>query len=337
MKKKAYKRNENFFFDTKLVSGFLAGILFTLLITSVPQYISFTNIVDYYRIFFTPVALAAYEKPFLKEIGSSFVNDGENIQREEYNLGSPNGKEESNVGQVVLHGRRDVKEVALTFDADMTPGMKEMLASGEVQSFYDRRLIDLLDQTHTKATVFATGMWMELYPDVTKELAANPLFELSNHSYSHPSFSGDCYGLAQVSATQYPQEIEKTQQLLREATGVTNNYFRFPGGCYSQDNLALIKQLGLIVVHWDVVSEDGFNNNVQSIEENVLDHVQNGSIIVMHFNGPPNEPSTAEALQVILPVLRDRGYHFVKVSELLAPQEAGAIDIKSYIRYLEGA
>jgi peptidoglycan/xylan/chitin deacetylase (PgdA/CDA1 family) len=88
-------------------------------------------------------------------------------------------------------------------------------------------------------------------------------------------------------------------------------------------------------VHWDVVSEDGFNDDTQGIEHNILDHVQNGSIIVMHFNGPPNEPSDVAALEVVIPELKKRGFEFVKVSELLHPQQAGAINIKSYLLSFE--
>ena len=92
--------------------------------------------------------------------------------------------------EVIIHGSRETNKIALTFDADMTPGMKNLLDSGEVASYYNKGVIDVLTQTQTKATLFLAGMWIETYPEVTKELARSSLFELTSHSYSHPGFDG---------------------------------------------------------------------------------------------------------------------------------------------------
>lgn len=222
---------------------------------------------------------------------------------------------------IIFHGSRNSKEVALTFDADMTPWMKEQLLSGSVQSYYNQQLINYLDQTQTKATLFLTGMWIELYPDVAKQLASDSLFELGNHSYSHPSFSGECYGLSQISFDEKQQEIEKTQQLLFDLTHQTNTLFRFPGGCYSQDDIVLLQEDGIQAVGWDVVGNDGFNSNTQAIVANVLNNIQNGSIIVMHMNGYPNDPKTSEAVPEIIQTLKQQGYTFVTVGELLSQKQ----------------
>jgi len=156
-----------------------------------------------------------------------------------------------------------------------------------------------------------------MYPDAARELAQNPLFELGNHSYSHPGFDGDCYGLRPISDDEDDTEIQKTQQLLQEISGVTNVLFRFPGGCYSSIDVDHVYHNGLQAIQWDVAGDDGFNDDIQSIERNVLDRVQNGSIIVLHMHGGPNAPMTAEALPTIIATLQERGYTFVTVSELL--------------------
>jgi peptidoglycan-N-acetylglucosamine deacetylase len=196
--------------------------------------------------------------------------------------------------------------------------MKEQLLSGSVQSYYNKALIDSLDQTQTKATLFLTGMWIELYQEDAAKLAADPLFELGSHSYSHPSFAGYCYGLAQISEDEKEPEIEKTQQLLLNLTHKQNTLFRFPGGCFDQDAITLMQKNGLQPIQWDVVGDDGFNDNTQGIIDNVVNNVQNGSIIVMHMNGYPNDPKTSDALPAIITTLKQRGYSFVTVSELLS-------------------
>jgi peptidoglycan/xylan/chitin deacetylase (PgdA/CDA1 family) len=86
------------------------------------------------------------------------------------------------------HAATSQKMVALTFDADMTPGMLRELKSKKVASWYDERVIETLRQQQVPATLFLTGLWIEAYSAATKELSANPLFELGNHSYSHGAF-----------------------------------------------------------------------------------------------------------------------------------------------------
>ena len=218
---------------------------------------------------------------------------------------------------VIYNGARDKKQIALTFDADMTYGMDRDIHTGAVKSYINRDLIQILIQTNTPATLFLSGLWIKDYPVETRYLASNPLFELANHSYSHPSFEGYCYGLPKMEPLTMEDEIDLTQELLKEYTGKDNSYFRFPGGCISQAALDYMGQKGIKTIQWDVVGGDGFNENTESIVKSVLDNVQNGSIIVLHMNGYPNDPKTTEALPEIISTLKNRGYEFVKLSDLL--------------------
>ncbi|QQG47840.1 MAG: polysaccharide deacetylase family protein [Candidatus Woesebacteria bacterium] len=219
--------------------------------------------------------------------------------------------------KVIFHGSRDKKQIAITFDAEMTDGMKADLVSGKVAASYDKRIVDILNQTKTKATFFLTGLWIELYPDVTSDLSKNPLFEIGSHSYTDSSYYGFCFGLKQLPNTVKVEDIGATEKLIREHAHIDNRLFRFPGGCYTPDDVKLVNEANDTVVHWDVSGNDGFNTNNQQIVNNVLSNTQNGSIIILHLNGAPNAPKTAEALPELISNLKKRGYEFVKVSELL--------------------
>jgi peptidoglycan/xylan/chitin deacetylase (PgdA/CDA1 family) len=223
----------------------------------------------------------------------------------------------SQSANVIFHGSRDKKQIALTFDAEMTDSMKVALLAGKTPSSYDKRIIETLNQTQTKATLFLTGMWMEIYPSVSKELATNPLFELGSHSYSDTSYAGFCYGLSLLPNTIKVEDIGATEKLLHNNTGKENRLFRFPGGCYTPDDVKLVNQAHDAVIQWDVVGADGFNSNANQIVHNVIDNTQNGSIIVLHMNGAPNAPKTADALPIIIKKLKQKGFQFVKVSELV--------------------
>lgn len=223
----------------------------------------------------------------------------------------------------INHGLRTAPRIALTFDADMTPGMRQMLRSGRVKSYNNTHIYAILAREHVKATFFLSGMWIEQYPEQTKALARNPLFELANHSYSHPGFEMPCFGLPGIPlagkslAEAKAAQVTQTQALLERVAGVKNPYFRFPGGCASPADVAVVEKLGLQVIGWDAPGEDGGQRNPGVIVRNVLSHTQNGSIIVLHSHGGPKVPATADALAQLIPALKARGFEFVKLSELL--------------------
>jgi len=220
------------------------------------------------------------------------------------------------------HGSRLLPKIALTFDADMTPGMKFLLATGVVKSWYNREIEQTLDRAKIPATVFLGGLWTQTYPIEAKVLAADPLIEIGNHSYNHYAFTSTCFGLPFWSDVQdKTDDVAKAQDIITRITGVTPKYFRFPGGCFERVDLETVAKLGLTIVHWDVVADDGFNTDTDSVVRAVESQVQNGSIIVMHIHDGSYAPKTNDALLRIIPDLKKRGFQFVKISELLTDGE----------------
>ncbi|ABF44349.1 polysaccharide deacetylase [Deinococcus geothermalis DSM 11300] len=217
---------------------------------------------------------------------------------------------------VVTHGPRTLRAVALTFDADMTPGMEAELRRGQVRSFYDAGVVQALENTHTPATFFLTGMWAQVYAQQARALAQSPEFEIENHSYDHPGFSQPCYGLKPVSQTRKAAEIERAQHAIEAVTGVTPRYFCFPGGCAAEADVQLAEAQGLQVVHWDVVGGDVNQPDPERITRQVLERVRPGSIVVLHVSGG-HAPATGQALPAIIASLKARGYTLVTVQHLL--------------------
>jgi len=296
-------------FYTSIVIGVTIGITYTFFISKVVQKtraITLQNQAQQIPVIGNQTSLNAPEDTYVEK-GSPYDN-------------RTVGSESANV---IFHGPRNKKQIALTFDAEMTDGMRAKYLSGIVKSSYDKRIIDALIATNTKATFFLTGMWIELYPDVTRELSQNSLFELGSHSYTDSSYAGFCYGLYRLANTLKIEDIGATEKLLREHANIDNQLFRFPGRCYSPDDGKLVNEANDIVVHWDVVGADGFNTNVNQIVHNVVDNTQNGSIIILHLNGAPYSPRTAVALPEIIRQLKTKGFEFVKIYELLGlPHES---------------
>jgi peptidoglycan/xylan/chitin deacetylase (PgdA/CDA1 family) len=213
------------------------------------------------------------------------------------------------------NGPRSDPRVALTFDADMTPGMLAQLRAGQVKSWYNREVRDILDAEGVRATVFLTGLWAQAYPEVARSLAEDPRLEIGNHTYDHAAFRTPCYGLAGTGDR--AGEIERAQDQIQAVTGVRPNLLRFPGDCYDRSDVALAQQMGLAVISGDVRSGDAFNSSAPGVAATVLRNLQPGSIVIMHFHGGANAPMTAPALRMIIQGARSRGLDFGTVSEVL--------------------
>ncbi|MEU4642520.1 polysaccharide deacetylase family protein [Micromonospora sp. NPDC023814] len=217
---------------------------------------------------------------------------------------------------VVDHGPRVGNRVALTFDADMTDAMRYQLRSGAVRSYANLKIIDLLERERVPATFFLTGKWVEQYPAVTRRLAANPRFELANHTYGHLAFTPDCYGLPRIPEREMTADVARTFDVVAAYGGRQTRYFRFPGLCHDRKALDALAPLGVTVVDGDVVSGDPFAKSWRPVVRAALDGVRPGSVIVLHVT-EANAPMTDEALPHILAGLAERGLEPAPLSEVL--------------------
>jgi peptidoglycan/xylan/chitin deacetylase (PgdA/CDA1 family) len=205
-------------------------------------------------------------------------------------------------GGLITHGPRDSRMVALTFDVCQKP---------DKPAGFDRQLVEILRRERVPATFFLGGDWVRTHPQETRELAAEPLFELANHSFSHPD-------LRTLDATVIAAEVRRTDELLFELAGRRSRLFRLPYGWYDERVLAELDRLGVAVIQWDVVTGDPDPRaDAAAILRQVEEQARGGSIVILHANGRGRH--SAEALPLILAWLRRQGLTPVTVSELLAP------------------
>jgi peptidoglycan/xylan/chitin deacetylase (PgdA/CDA1 family) len=208
--------------------------------------------------------------------------------------------------------------IALTFD--LCEVEKEI-------SGYDFEIVNYLRANNVKATFFACGKWMRSHPEKTMQLMSDPLFEVGNHGWNHKNLRLPDKNkiLDQILWTQAQYELLWEQmmenpcfrQIGKKDIPRVPRVFRFPYGTCNSEALGTLQELGLSAIQWDVVSGDpAKGQTAQAISELVLRKAQPGSIIVFHANARGH--GTAQALPMFVPKLKDRGFQFVTVSELLA-------------------
>ncbi|HLQ26463.1 MAG TPA: polysaccharide deacetylase family protein [Acidiferrobacterales bacterium] len=202
--------------------------------------------------------------------------------------------------EIVFHGPRDAKLIALTFDACATRAL----------SHYDERITQVLVEKKVPATLFLGGKWIEENLDHARYLASLPQFELGNHTFLHPH-------LTQVSDARLRDELAWTQAVLYTVTGRQATVFRAPYGEYDRRIVRFAAEMGLTTIQYDLASGDpDLRITKDRLITSVIERVRPGSIVVMHINR--RGWHTAEALPGIIDALRQKGFTFVTVGELLA-------------------
>lgn len=170
---------------------------------------------------------------------------------------------------------------------------------------YTDELLDVLERENVRATFFMVEFWTEKYHEYVKKIDEKG-HEIGTHSATHSYMS-------KLSEEEIRQELTSSSQAIEEVTGKKTQLFRPPYGDYDDLLIDTAKSMGLYSIQWDVDSLDWKDLSANDIAMRVINRVQNGSIILCHNNGL----HTAEALPVILDTLKNKGYEFVPVGELI--------------------
>ena len=109
-------------------------------------------------------------------------------------------------------------------------------------------------------------------------------------------------------------DLCKCIEQIEELTGEHIRWLRPPWGKVSMDTYAACRRLNLLIVKWSLDSSDWESRNTEKIVQQILDNVRDGDVILCH----DTYPETLEAMRIVLPELKARGYELVTVSELFS-------------------
>lgn len=186
----------------------------------------------------------------------------------------------------------DEKKISISFDCawgvDYTDEILKALRVGEV-----------------KATWFMVEFWAEKYPEYVKKIDAAG-HEIGTHSATHSYMS-------KQNSEEIKLELASSSEAITAVTGKEVKLFRPPYGDYDNELIKTASEQGYYSIQWDTDSLDWKDLSATDIAMRVINSVKNGSIILMHNNGL----HTAEAVPIILETLKNRGYTFVPIGELI--------------------
>lgn len=207
------------------------------------------------------------------------------------------------VGKTVKHISTKEKVVALTFDDGPNPP-------------YTQQVLAVLKKHNVKATFFVVGQRAIEYPDVVQYVYKEG-HELGNHTWSHRVLVGKSNAFIH-------EEIDKTDLLIRELGYTGPIHFRSPRGMKFIGLQWILSNQKRPNILFDAYGWDWTKNiTAEKIAYSILKGVRHGSIILLHDgdgdhnDGITDRSQTVLATELIILALKEEGYRFITISELL--------------------
>ncbi|MBV9082153.1 MAG: polysaccharide deacetylase family protein, partial [Acidobacteriaceae bacterium] len=173
-------------------------------------------------------------------------------------------------------------------------------------------LLEYLAKEGVWATFFMCGMNVRRLPAVAGEVVASG-HQVGNHTYSHPK-------LTFKSRQFIDDEFSRAQRIISVETGITPMFLRPPYGLRWAGMRHVQQKLALLGVMWTVMGND-WKWPSKRVAEHVLRYASPGGIVCLHdgrgVQVNPDVSGTVAAVRQIVPVLKDKGYKFEVVSDLL--------------------
>ncbi|MEC0213769.1 polysaccharide deacetylase family protein [Paenibacillus ehimensis] len=194
------------------------------------------------------------------------------------------------------------RQIALTFDDGPNP-------------VYTPQILDLFKKHQAYATFFVIGSYAKQYPDLLRRMVEEG-HEIGNHTYSHPA-------LPKCERQEVYEELETTNGIIQEITGIKPSLFRPPYGEFNKHTVEAADRLGLHTVIWPdhQNTKDWSLPGADTIVERVLDTLQTGDIILFHDgsgdDAGEDRSQTVQAIEKLLPHLIDNNYRLVTVTRMM--------------------
>lgn len=192
------------------------------------------------------------------------------------------------------------RRVALTFDDGPSPRNTP-------------KLLDLLAEVRARATFFLLGRYVGRYRAVADRIVREG-HEVANHGHWHAPLPllPRCWKI---------REIEEGARRIERATGRRPRYYRPAMGWFNQQVLDLLRDRGQRPVIGSIHPRDSRRPGADSIVAHVMERIEPGAIVILHDGGwtpRVDRSQTLEAVSLLVPRLRERGYGFATLSELEA-------------------
>ncbi len=173
------------------------------------------------------------------------------------------------------------------------------------------KLLDILKARNVKATFYVVGTNAKRYPEILRRIIAEG-HEIGNHTITH----GD---LSKMSESQVRKELTDSHQAILSATGVAPRTMRPPYGAISKAQKTWIRrEFNYPSILWSVDPEDWKRPGSSDVASRLVSGAKPGGILLVHDIHAP----TIDAIPSAVDQLKQKGFQFVTVTQLIAMENA---------------
>ncbi|CDD92796.1 polysaccharide deacetylase [Coprobacillus sp. CAG:826] len=199
----------------------------------------------------------------------------------------------------VSHIDPENRLICLTFDDGPIP-------------YYENKILDVFENFNKEygkdgftahGTFFYKGTNVKEENKETMLRALESGFQIGNHTENHVH-------LENLKAREIKSEVKTALDKLNDLLGINDALVRLPFGTYSN---TVLETVNYPMINWTngLDTLDWSGKTASEIQETVMNHLGDGSIVLMHEGFEP----TIQALKNLLPLLYERGYQVVTINE----------------------
>lgn len=180
------------------------------------------------------------------------------------------------------------RAVALTFDDGPDP-------------VWTPQVLDHLRRHGVTATFCVVGNRVRQHPTLMARIVREG-HQLCNHSWRHDVDLGD------RSRSEIRADLDRTTRAIRAAVpGAKVPFYRQPGGRWTPEVVSVVKELGMVPLHWTVDPKDWAKPTAPTIVARVKDGARPGSVVLLHDGGGDRAATVAACPALIADLKRRYG------------------------------
>ncbi|SDH48177.1 polysaccharide deacetylase family protein [Alteribacillus bidgolensis] len=158
-------------------------------------------------------------------------------------------------------------------------------------------ILDVLKEKQVQAVFFWNSRL--LYPQRPWQRVVQEGHKIGSHAHNHKN-------LTTLTKSEQYKQIKTSVEKIQEMTGLDVQWFRPPFGQYNEETMEILRELCLTPVMWEISSYDWENkSSPEVIVTNVVEHIQEGSIILLH-----ELKQTLKVLPDLIDQIREKGFEF---------------------------
>lgn len=200
-------------------------------------------------------------------------------------------------GPFICSSKTDEKVIALTFDDGPDPRSTPAL-------------LDLLKEENVESAFFCIGRNVAASPDIAARITEDG-HVIANHTFHHSNATN------WFTEARLLDELTKTQDAIKKATGSAPTCFRPPMGLSNPRVFRAARKAGLKVIGWTVRSLDTRLTDPEVIVRRIMKRIRPGGIVLMH-DGNISADRLIQTVRLLLNELRARGYLIIRLDKLLS-------------------